>query len=46
MELLKKQIFISNEFHKKVKHRAVDEQSTIEKVIAEILKKEFHVEED
>jgi hypothetical protein len=46
MEKLKKQIFVPTDFHAKLKHRAVEERSTIEKTIIEILKKEFNIEGD
>lgn len=46
MEKLKKPIIISTDFHSKLKHRAVEKQSSIEKIIAEILQKEFKDEGD
>lgn len=46
MEKSKKPIFVSTDFHTKIKHRAVEEQTSIEKIIAKILKKEFNIEGD
>ena len=41
-----KSVNVPRVFHKELKKRAVDEDSTIEKVIAEILREEFHIQGD
>jgi len=46
MEKSKKPIVVSADFHTKIKHRAVEEDTSIEKIIDKILKKEFNIKGD
>ena len=46
MEKIKKQVFVSGLFHKELKRRAVEKETSIEREINDILKREFILEGD